>query len=104
MLNPPRPPELSWARRYRATAALLSNRTVLVTGAGAGIGRVVARAFARHGATVVLIGRNVANLETLYDEIASAGCPQPALYPLDLAGAQPADYDELHDRLETELT
>ena len=63
MVNPPRPSELSWARRYRAKAALLAKRTVLVTGAGAGIGRVVARAFASHGATVVLLGRNIPNLK-----------------------------------------
>jgi NAD(P)-dependent dehydrogenase (short-subunit alcohol dehydrogenase family) len=98
-----RPSGQGWAKRYRAAAALLANRTVLITGAGAGIGRTVARAFAAYGATVVLLGRTIPTLETLYDEIVAAGHPQPALYPLDLAGAQPADYDDLADRLETEF-
>ncbi len=42
------------AHLYRAPADLLAARNVLVTGAGDGIGRAAALAFAAHGATVVL--------------------------------------------------
>ncbi|MAP13337.1 MAG: YciK family oxidoreductase [Gammaproteobacteria bacterium] len=86
-------------QNYVAPADLLTGRVILVTGASAGIGREAALQYARHGATVVLLGRQVSALETLYDEILSTGGSEPAIYPLDLSGASPHDYDELASRL-----
>src|SRR3954464_849642 len=42
---------------------MASGKTVVVTGASAGIGRAVVRRFAEDGASVGLIGRNGAGLE-----------------------------------------
>ncbi|HAP52849.1 MAG TPA: YciK family oxidoreductase, partial [Marinobacter adhaerens] len=50
----------------QAPADLLKDRIVMVTGAGSGIGRAAAKAYAAHGATVVLVGRTVSKLETVY--------------------------------------
>jgi NAD(P)-dependent dehydrogenase (short-subunit alcohol dehydrogenase family) len=58
-----------------------------VTGAGDGIGRSAALAYASHGATVILLGRTESKLEKVYDEIEQAGGPKPALVALDLATA-----------------
>lgn len=80
---------------YRPADDILENRVVLVTGAGDGIGRAAALAYAAHGATVVLLGKTVAKLESLYDEIEAAGGPEPAIYPMHLEGASPHDYEEL---------
>ena len=88
---------------YQPSATLLAERVILITGAGDGIGRAVAFACATHGATVVLLGRTVAKLESIYDEIVAAGAPRPAIYPMDLEGAVPDHYLELADRLEAEL-
>ncbi len=77
---------------YIAAPDLLKNRTILVTGAGQGLGRAAAIAFARHGATVILLGRSVRKLEQVYDEILAIDGPQPAIFPMDLAAATDADF------------
>ena len=80
----------------------LTGRVILVTGATGGLGREAARAMAASGAEVVLLGRSLARLEGLYDEIEGAGAGRAAIYPMNLAGAQPGDYTELAARLERE--
>lgn len=74
---------------------LLAGRVILVTGAGQGLGRAVALACAAHGATVALLGRKQAKLEAVYDAIKSAGSPEPAMVPLDLATADGEAYERL---------
>ena len=88
---------------YEPRADLLEGRVVLVTGAGDGIGRAVARALAHHRATVILLGRTVRKLESTYDLIVTEGHPEPAIYPLDLLGAEPAHYDELAENVRSQL-
>lgn len=80
---------------YEARADLLNGKTILVTGAGSGLGRAAALSYARHGATVLLLGRNLEKLEGTYDAIESAGGPQPALMTLDLETAGEAECDEV---------
>lgn len=82
---------------------LLAGRIILLTGAARGIGRAVAEALARHGATLVLLDKDVHGLEYAYDAIVSAGYPEPALYPMDLQGAAPDDYTTLAHTLEKEF-
>jgi len=88
---------------YQPSQDLLKGRVILVTGAGAGIGRAAAKAYAAHGATVILLGRTTKKLEKVYDEIEQAGHPQPAIYPMNLEGASPKDYEDLANTLEEEF-
>jgi NAD(P)-dependent dehydrogenase (short-subunit alcohol dehydrogenase family) len=88
---------------YQPAPDLLAGRVILVTGAGDGIGKAVSLAYAAHGATVVLLGRTVAKLESVYDDIVNAGGPRPAIYPMDLGGAVPEDHRQLAQRIEAEL-
>lgn len=82
-------------QQYQAPADLLAGKTIVVTGAGDGIGRGAAKAYAAHGATVVLLGKTINKLEAVYDEIEAAGHPQPAIYPIHFGGATMQDYEEL---------
>lgn len=88
---------------YQPAPDVLAGRVVLVTGAGDGLGRATALACARHGATLVLLGRTVAKLEKTYDEIKAAGLAEPAIYPLNLAGATWNDYEQLGETLAREF-
>ncbi|MEX1196928.1 MAG: YciK family oxidoreductase [Pseudohongiellaceae bacterium] len=74
---------------------LLQDRTILITGAGDGIGRAVAEAAAAHGARVILLGRTKKKLESVYDSIVAAGHTEPVIHPMDLATAGTEDYDAL---------
>lgn len=73
----------------------LRGRNILVTGATSGLGRALALACARAGATVILSGRSLAKLEKVYDEVEALGAPQPAIALLDLATATAPEYDGL---------
>lgn len=88
---------------YHPAPNLLAERIILVTGAGDGIGRAAAKAYAAHGATVILLGRTIRKLEMVYDEIEAAGHPQAAIYPMNLEGATAKDYEDLARTLSNEF-
>lgn len=81
----------------------LDDKIILITGASDGIGKAVSLDCAKRGATVILLGKTIHKLEQVYDEIVKAGGPEPAIYPIDLAGASADDYADLHDNIEKEF-
>ena len=89
--------------QYQAPKNLLKDQVILVTGASDGIGEAIAKAYAEHGATVILHGRNIEKLEAVYDDIVAAGSPQPAILPLDLQNAAQQQYLSLAATIRTEL-
>ena len=88
---------------YEAPEQLLKNRVILVTGAGSGIGKAAALAYARHGATIILCGRSIANLEQTWDEIDAEGLPEAVIHPLDLEHATEEAYTQLSESLSNEF-
>lgn len=60
-------------------------KTIVITGAGDGLGRALARRFAADGDTVVLLGRTLAKVQTVADEL---GAPAMAVQ-CDIANGAP---------------
>ncbi len=81
----------------------LHGRTILISGAGGGLGSVAAQACAEAGACVILLDKVVSRLEKLYDDIVSLGQTQPAIYPMDLEKATEADFNELAEILDAQF-
>ena len=88
---------------YSAPDSLLNNKTILVTGAGDGIGKSASLHYAKLGATVILLGRTVKKLEAVYDLIVAQGGPQPAIVPLDLKGATRQNYKDMATTIENQF-
>ncbi|WP_281558974.1 YciK family oxidoreductase [Thalassomonas sp. RHCl1] len=80
---------------YQIKENSLTDKTILVTGAGDGIGRQAALTYAELGATVILLGKTVKKLEAVYDEIVALGYPEPAIIPLDMKGATRQNYIDM---------
>ncbi len=82
---------------------LLADRVILVTGAGQGIGRNAALAYAEHGATVILHGRKTEKLEQVYDEIEALGRASAIILPFDYEQATEAGVAELIEAIASQL-
>ena len=62
-------------------------RTVIITGATAGVGRAIAHRFARAGDRIGLIARDPTALESVRQEVEAFGAEQTIVEPLDVADA-----------------
>ncbi|MBB3041834.1 SDR family oxidoreductase [Nocardioides soli] len=79
---------------------LRPSRTVVVTGASAGVGRAVARAFASRGDDVALLARGRTGLEAAAAEARATGV---RALPLEVDVADAAAVEAAGDRVEAEL-
>jgi NAD(P)-dependent dehydrogenase (short-subunit alcohol dehydrogenase family) len=55
------------------------------------------------GLNTVMLDCNKKGLESAYDLITNSGLPEPALYPMDLAGATPEHYQQLMETVSKEF-
>ena len=77
----------------------LKDKVILVTGANRGFGLAITMDLSKAGATVIMLGRDLGSLEYAYDAVVDAGYKEPILYPLDLEGASPENYQDLQDNV-----
>lgn len=88
---------------YKPRADLLEGRTILITGAGDGIGKQLALAAAAHGANLVLLGRTQAKLEAVYDQIESSTQSKPIICPVDLETLDDEQAKEIAEAIQAEF-
>lgn len=79
---------------------MLSNKTLLVTGASHGIGKAAALFFANANAKVILLASNEKALEQCYDEIKALNKQEPLICTFNLESAVADDYLKLKSSLE----
>ena len=84
---------------FQPESDCLRDRIILITGASRGIGRAVALACARLGATVLLVAKDLTRLEHVYDEIIAIHAPPPAILNIDLEAAGASDYQNIADAI-----
>ena len=74
---------MTYSNNYSPDTNALANRVILITGASDGIGKALAIACAKLGATVIAHGKTSKKLEALDDAIKSITGKTTALIPLD---------------------
>ena len=87
------------SERYDIPKDLLADKTILITGASDGIGRVAAKTFAEYGAVPLLLARDRKKLEQVSDEIVAATSISPLIIPFDLALLTSESVDQLGESL-----
>ncbi|MFQ5983664.1 MAG: YciK family oxidoreductase [Woeseiaceae bacterium] len=91
-------------KSYEYRPGLLKHRNIMITGASDGIGAALALCAAELGAKVILHGRNIKKLESVYDQIrALHDAPRPSIAPMDLASADSDAYLSLADSISKEF-
>ncbi|MEZ2602521.1 YciK family oxidoreductase [Kluyvera intermedia] len=84
---------------YQPQLDLLQKRIILVTGASDGIGREAALTYSRHGASVILFGRNDDKLRAVAQEIDHAGGIPARWYTLDLLTCTPQSCQQIAQQI-----
>jgi NAD(P)-dependent dehydrogenase (short-subunit alcohol dehydrogenase family) len=77
----------------------LEGKVILVTGANRGFGLAMTMDLSKAGATVIMLGRDLGSLEYAYDAVVDKGFQEPILYPLDIEGATPENYQSLQNEI-----
>jgi len=89
-------------KNYIAPENCLTDKIILITGSGDGIGKSLAIECAKFNASVILLGKTVSKLEATYDAIQALEKQGAAILPVDLKGATEKHYADLADTIKRE--
>ena len=81
---------------------LLEGKVIVISGAGSGIGRQIAKSFSEYGAELILLSKSIDKLEMLYDEINQNEVNNVTIHPLDFETADEEDYEEIFNAIKNE--
>ena len=98
-------PELEHAKanwRRQPAPGCLAGKTILVTGAGDGIGRALAKSAALYGADLILLGRTRSKLDAVFDWISEHSATRPVIVPCDLNRIDPGSAESLASQVRGE--
>ena len=99
-LTPDPYPELTpFSQDWPWSKSLLAGRTILITGAGDGIGKSLAKTAACYGANVILLGRTRSKLDQVFDWITTHTQTDPVIVPADLEQLNEASVVALADQI-----
>jgi len=73
----------------------LKGKTIVITGAGSGIGRQAAKSFSDFGANLILLSKDQGKLESLYDEINANNSKNIIIQPMDFEKAEEREFEEI---------
>ena len=88
---------------YKAQQNALTEKVILVSGGGSGIGKSAGLIFAEHGADLILVGKNPAHLESTYQEFLDKNLKPPLLHIMDLEKSNENDFQEINTVIEKEF-
>jgi NAD(P)-dependent dehydrogenase (short-subunit alcohol dehydrogenase family) len=82
---------------------ILGGKNIVITGAGSDLGRSIAMATARYGASVVMLDRKQRDMNPTYDSICESGYPEPMIVEFDILKSSEQDFQLLADSLASEV-
>ena len=74
---------------------LLEGKTIVISGAGSGIGRQASKTFSDYGANLILLSKDQEKLESLYDEINCDNSSNVVIQPINFENSSEKDYEEI---------
>ena len=74
---------------------LLEGKTIVISGAGSGIGRQASKTFSDYGANLILLSKDQEKLESLYDEINCDNSNNVLIQPINFENSSEKDYEEI---------
>lgn len=81
---------------------ILKGKTIVITGAGSGIGRQTAKSLSNRGTNLILLSKDQAKLESLYDEINSDNSRNISIQPIDFEKVQEREFVKISEAIKEE--
>ena len=74
---------------------LLEDKTIVISGAGSGIGRQIAKSYAECGADLILLSKSIEKLESIYEEINEITSRNVIIQPIDYRTADEKNFQKI---------